>query len=124
MERLLAWVLLLYPRRMRRRYGPEIHELTLDLIRLEGRSPIPLFVSVAVHGLRCRVTWVARARAATAIAVTASVVCVALVNMGAASAKQPGPQERRSQSVDRRDSNPHRDTEAPGKRLGCHPHAP
>jgi len=94
-DRLLAWVLVLYPRQMRRRYGPEIAELTLDLIRLEGRSPIGLFVSLAVDGLRCRMTWFARTRLTTAIAVTTSVVCMAVVNMGAASAKQPGPPPER-----------------------------
>ena len=52
MDRALAWVLLLYPRQMRRRYGPEIAELTRDLIRLEDRSSVRLLVSLAVHGLR------------------------------------------------------------------------
>ena len=42
MDRALAWVLLLYPRQMRRRYGLEIAELTRDLIRLEDRSPARL----------------------------------------------------------------------------------
>ena len=96
MDRMLAWVLLLYPRRMRRRYGPEIAELTLDLIRLERRSPIRLLSSLAVHGLGCRLAWFARTRVATAIAVTTSVACVALVNMGAASAKQPASHQTRT----------------------------
>jgi hypothetical protein len=90
-DRALAWVLLLYPRQMRRRYGLEIAELTRDLIRLEDRSPVRLLVSLAVHGLGCRVAWFARTRVVTAVAVTTSVACVALVNMGAASAKQGDP---------------------------------
>jgi hypothetical protein len=90
-DRVLAWVLLLYPRRIRRRYGHEITQLTLELIRFERRSPVRLFGSLAVHGLGCRMAWVARTRVATAVAVATSFACVALVNMGAASAKQPDP---------------------------------
>ena len=90
MDRALGWVLLLYPRPMRRRYGTEIVELTRDLIRLERRSPVRLLLSLAAHGLGCRVAWFAKTRVATAVAVTTSVACVALVNMGAASAKQNG----------------------------------
>jgi hypothetical protein len=96
-DRALAWVLLLYPRRMRRRYGAEIAELTEDLIRLERRSPVRLLCSLAVHGIGCRLAWFARTRVATAIAVSTSVACVALVNMGAASAKQPASHQTRSQ---------------------------
>lgn len=91
MDRALAWVLLLYPRQMRRRYGLEIAELTRDLIRLEDRSSVRLLASLAVHGLGCRMAWFARTRVVTAVAVTTSVACVALVNMGAASAKQGDP---------------------------------
>lgn len=97
MDRALAWVLLLYPRQMRRRYGPEIAEVTMDLIRLERRSPARLLSSLAVHGLGCRLTWFARTRLATAVAVATSVACVALVNMGAASAKQPASHGTRTQ---------------------------
>jgi hypothetical protein len=104
-DRVLGWVLLLYPRQMRRRYGQEIAELTQDLIRLERRSPALLLSSLAAHGLGCRLAWFARTRVATAIAVATSVACVALVNMGAASAKQPAPQRtstRRHSAVERR----------------------
>jgi hypothetical protein len=97
-DRALAWVLLLYPRQMRRRYGPEIAELTRDLIRLEDRSSVRLLVSLAVHGLGCRMAWFARARVVTAVAVTTSVACVALVNMGAASAKQGDPTPRQAKT--------------------------
>jgi hypothetical protein len=96
-DRVLAWVLLLYPRQMRRRYGPEIAEVTLDLIRLERRSPARLLCSLAVHGLGCRLAWFARTRVATAVAVATSVACVALVNMGAASAKQSASHQTRTQ---------------------------
>ncbi|HLJ02077.1 MAG TPA: hypothetical protein VKT31_01475 [Solirubrobacteraceae bacterium] len=94
MDRVLAWLLRLYPRQMRRRYGHEIATLTLDLIRLEGRSPVRLSVSLALDGLGCRIAWLARTRVATATAVTTTVACVALVNMGGASAKQAGPGHR------------------------------
>lgn len=97
MDRALAWVLLLYPRQMRRRYGLEIAELTRDLIRLGERSSARLLVSLAVHGLGCRMAWFARTRVVTAVAVTTSVACVALVNMGAASAKQPASHQTRTQ---------------------------
>ena len=93
MDRALAWVLLLYPRHMRRRYGQEIAELTRDLIRLERRSRVRLLASLAVHGLGCRMARFARTRVATAVAVTTSVACVAFVNMGAASAKPPTPHQ-------------------------------
>jgi hypothetical protein len=96
-DRVLAWVLLLYPRQMRRRYGLEIAELTLDLIRVDGRSPVRLLFSLAVHGLGCRMAWFARTRVATALAVTTSVACVALVNLGAASAKQPASHQTKAQ---------------------------
>ena len=99
MDRALAWVLLLYPRQMRRRYGLEIAELTRDLIRLKERSSARLLVSLAFHGLGCRMACFARTRVVTAVAVTTSVACVALVNMGAASAKQgdPTPHQSRAQ---------------------------
>lgn len=91
MDRALAWVLLLYPRPMRRRYGLEIAQLTHDLIRLEGRSPVRLFLSLALGGLGARIAWFARARLATAAAVTTTVACMALVNLGGASAKPAHP---------------------------------
>ena len=94
MDRVLAWVLLLYPRHVRRRYGPEIAELTLDLIRLERRSPVRLLGSLAVHGLGCRMAWFVRTRVVTGLAVATSFACMALVDMGAASAKQPDPAPR------------------------------
>ena len=98
MDRALAWVLLLYPRQMRRRYGLEIAELTRDLIRLEHPSPVCLLVSLAVHGLGYRMAWFARTRVVTTVAVTTSVACVALVNMGAASAKQGDPTPRQAKA--------------------------
>jgi hypothetical protein len=97
-DRALAWALLLYPRQMRRRYGLEIAELTRDLIRLEDRSSVRLLVSLAVHGLGCRMAGFARTRVVTAVAVTTSVACVALVNMGAASAKQGDPTPRQAKA--------------------------
>lgn len=53
--RLARAILLLYPRRVRQRHGPEIVTLIDDLIAHEGRSRAGLFVRLAADGLVQRI---------------------------------------------------------------------
>jgi hypothetical protein len=87
MDRVLTWILLLYPRGMRRRYGREISELTQELIRRDGRSSFGLCISLIGQGLGCRVATFMTARVATAFAVATSVGCIAFANLSVANAK-------------------------------------
>jgi hypothetical protein len=48
-------ILLLYPRRVRKRHGAEIVALIDDLIAQEGRSRTRLFIRLAVDGLVQRI---------------------------------------------------------------------
>ena len=50
-HRLTGTILLLYPRRVRERHGPEIAALIDDLVAHEGRSRTGLFIRLAVDGL-------------------------------------------------------------------------
>ncbi len=70
MRRLTGAVLLLYPRRIRKRHGAEIMALIDDLIAHEGRSRTAMFMRLAMDGLVQRI-------ASTATAWTVAVALVA-----------------------------------------------
>ena len=68
-HRLAAAILLLYPRRVRDRHGPELVTLIDDLVAHEKRSRTGLFLRLAADGLVQRMT--STATAWLAVAVTA-----------------------------------------------------
>jgi hypothetical protein len=85
-RRLTGAILLLYPRRVRERHGPEILALIDDLIARERRSRTGLFIRLAVDGLVQRIA--ATATASTVVAVLAATIFggLALSAFAAASA--------------------------------------
>ena len=71
-RRLTGAILLLYPRRVRERHGPEIVALIEDLIAHEGRSRTGLFIRLAVDGLVQRIASTATVWTVAAVLVATS----------------------------------------------------
>ncbi|HTU94541.1 MAG TPA: hypothetical protein VMF14_01800 [Solirubrobacteraceae bacterium] len=107
MRRLAATILLLYPRRVRDRHGPEILALVDDLIVHEGRSPAGLCVRLAADGLLQRVASTATVWTVVAVLVT-SVGGLAVSDFAAASARQDAPRAVRTMTPPRHASSRHR----------------
>ncbi|HTU87301.1 MAG TPA: hypothetical protein VMF57_17100 [Solirubrobacteraceae bacterium] len=85
-------ILLLYPRRVRDRHGPEITTLIDDLVAREGRSRARLFVRLAVDGLVQRAASTATVWTVVAVLAATSVGGLAVSDFAAASAFQSTPQ--------------------------------
>lgn len=90
-QRLTDAILLLYPRRVRERHGPEIVALIDDLIAHEGRSRTGLFMRLAVDGLVQRIASTATAWTVVAVLVTTSFGGLAVSDFAAANALQRVP---------------------------------
>jgi hypothetical protein len=88
-HRLTDAILLLYPRRVRERHGPEIVALIDDLIAHEGRSRTGLFMRLAVDGLVQRVASTATVWTVVAVLVATSFGGLAVSDFAAASATLP-----------------------------------
>jgi hypothetical protein len=86
-RRLADLVVLLYPRRVRERHGPEIVALIDDLVAHEGRSRAALCVRLAMDGLVQRVASVATIWTAAAILATTSFGGLVVADLAAASAR-------------------------------------
>jgi hypothetical protein len=87
-RRLTGTILVIYPRRVRERHGPEIVALIDDLIAHEGRSSTGLVVRLAVDGLVQRITSTATVWTVVAVLVTTSFGGLAISDFAAASALQ------------------------------------
>ena len=85
-DRLTGAILLLYPRRVRERHGPEIATLIDDLIAHEGRSRARLFIRLAVDGLIQRIASTATAWSVVAVLAATSFGGLALSDFAAANA--------------------------------------
>lgn len=86
-RRLTDTVVLLYPRRVRERHGPEIVALIDDLVAREGRSRTALCVRLAMDGLVQRFASIATVWAAAAILAVTSFGGLAAADLAAASAR-------------------------------------
>jgi len=71
-HRLTGAILLVYPRRVRKRHGPEIVALIDDLIAHEGRSRTGMFIRLAVDGLVQRIASTATVWTVVAVLVATS----------------------------------------------------
>jgi hypothetical protein len=90
-HRLADAILLLYPRRVRERHGPEIVALLDDLIAHEGRSRTGLFLRLAVDGLVQRIASTATAWTVMAVLVATSFGGLAVSDFAAANAFKVAP---------------------------------
>jgi hypothetical protein len=90
-HRLTSAILLLYPRRVRERHGPEIAALIDDLITHQGRSRTRLFVRLAVDGLIQRIASTATAWTVVAIMAATSFGGLAVSDFAAANARKVVP---------------------------------
>jgi hypothetical protein len=85
-RRLTRAILLLYPRRVRERHGPEIVALIDELIANEGRSRVRLFIRLAIDGLVQRTATTTTAWTVTAVLTATSLAGLAASGFAAASA--------------------------------------
>ena len=90
-RRLTRAILLLYPRRVRKRHGPEIVALIDDLIAHEGRSRVRLFIRLAIDGLIQRIATTTAAWTVTAALTATSLAGLAASGFAAASAHHSAP---------------------------------
>lgn len=90
-NRLTAAILLLYPRRVRERHGPEIVTLIDDLITRERGSRTGLFIRLAVDGLLQRIASTATAWTVVAVLAATSFGGLAVSNFAAANAFHVAP---------------------------------
>lgn len=84
-------VLLLYPRRVRRRHGTEIAALIDDLVTHDGRSHARLFIRLAVDGLIQRAATTTTVWTAVAVLAATSLGGLAASGFAAASAQGGAP---------------------------------
>jgi hypothetical protein len=89
-HRVTGAILLLYPRRVRKRHGPEIVALIDDLIAHEGRSRSGLFIRLAVDGLVQRVASTATVWTVVAVLAATSFGGLAVSDFAAANATRQG----------------------------------
>ena len=89
--RLARAILLLYPRRVRRRHGVEIVTLMDDLIAHEGRSRAGLFMRLAVDGLVQRIASTAAIWTVVAVLAATSFGGLAISEFAAARSFQRAP---------------------------------
>jgi hypothetical protein len=103
-------ILLLYPRRVRQRHGPEIAALIDELIMHDGRSRARLYVRLAIDGLVQRTATTATVWTAVAVLAATSLAGLAASGFAAASAQQ-GAQRTPSTVAQPRHvhTTPHRD---------------
>ena len=92
MRRITRAILLLYPRRVRDRHGPEIATLIDDLVEHEGRSHARLFARLALDGLVQRVASTTTVWTVVAVLAATSIGGLAVSDFAAASAFQSAPQ--------------------------------
>jgi hypothetical protein len=85
-HRLTSAILLLYPRRVRERHGPEMVALIDDLVAHERRSRARLFMRLAADGLVQRVASVATVWTVLAVLTATSVGGLAISDFAAANA--------------------------------------
>jgi hypothetical protein len=85
-RRLAGAILLLYPRRVREGHGPEIVTLIDDLVAHEGRSPVGLFVRLAVDGVVQRIASTATVWTVVTVLAATSFGGLAISEFAAASA--------------------------------------
>jgi hypothetical protein len=90
-RRLTGAILLLYPRRVRERHGPEIVALVDDLIAHEGRSRARLFTRLAIDGLTQRMASTATVWTMVAVLAATSLGGLAVSDLAAASALRAAP---------------------------------
>ncbi len=90
-RRLTHAILLLYPRWVRDRHGPEIVALIEDLIAHEGGSRTGLFIRLAVDGLVQRVASTATVWSVAAVLAATSFGALAVSDFAAARALQVVP---------------------------------
>lgn len=90
-HRIASTILLLYPRRVRRRHGPEITAVIDDLIAHEARSPTRLYLRLAVDGLIQRAVSTATAWTLVAALTTTSLGVLAISDLSVASAHKAAP---------------------------------
>ncbi len=90
-HRLTAAILLLYPRRVRERHGPEIVTLIDDLVAHERRSRAGLFIRLAVDGLVQRIASTATAWTVVAVLAATSFGGLAVSDFAAANAFHVAP---------------------------------
>jgi hypothetical protein len=85
-HRLTRAALLLYPRRVRERHGPEMVALIDDLVAHESRSRARLLARLAADGLVQRIASVATVWTVVAVITTTSFGGLAISNLAAANA--------------------------------------
>jgi hypothetical protein len=85
-HRLTGAILLLYPRRVRERHGPEIEALIDDLTAHGGRSRTRLFIRLAVDGLVQRIASTATVWTVVAVLAATSLGDLAISDFAAAKA--------------------------------------
>lgn len=85
-RRLTRAILLLYPRRVRKRHGAEIVALVDDLIAHEGRPRVRLFIRLAIDGLLQRTATTTAAWTVTVALTATSLAGLAASGFAAASA--------------------------------------
>jgi hypothetical protein len=90
-RRLTRAILLLYPRPVRKRHGPEIAALIDDLIARDGRSRARLFIRLAVDGLVQRTAATTTAWTVAAVLAATSLAGLTASDFAAASAHQGAP---------------------------------
>ncbi len=90
-RRLTGAILLLYPRRVRKRHGPEIEALIDDLIAHEGRSRAQLIIRLAVDGLVQRIATTTTTWTVAAVLAAISLSGLAASDFAAASAHEGAP---------------------------------
>jgi len=89
-------ILLLYPRRVRERHGPEIETLIDELITHEGRSRTGLCVRLALDGLAQRLVCTATAWTVAGVLAATSFGGLAVSDFATASAFQGTPHGART----------------------------
>jgi hypothetical protein len=90
-HRLTGAILLLYPRRVRKRHGPEIGALIDDLVTHEGRSRTGLFIRLAGDGLVQRIASTATVWTVMAVLVATSLGALVASDFAAANAPKVVP---------------------------------
>jgi hypothetical protein len=86
-RRLVDTAVLLYPRRVRERHGPEIVALIDDLVAREGRSRVALCVRLAMDGLVQRIASIATVWTAVAMLAATSFGGLVVADLAAAGAR-------------------------------------
>ncbi len=115
-HRLTRAILLLYPRRVRGRHGPEIVALIDDVIAHEERSQTGLFIRLALDGLVQRLASTTTVWTVVAVLAASSVGGLAVSDLAAANDLRAAPARSGPIVPERSVKSGHRDQARPGPR--------